>query len=496
MGLPVSGIVLIPLTLGVSLFSPYLLEWAIFSAVLQGAALVNIGSGFPIGLSTYFFVVALGAIRVIPRWAGGKIRFFDEEPALMHMRMAALFTAWAVFSAFALPVFFKGLPVDSPRLGVDRGYYTQVPLHWSFSNAGQAGYMVLNFLMVVWLLDGVARPKRLERLVNAFSWSGIFVVAVGAYQIVCNHIGLPFPSSFFNSNEAWAQAPNQIIGAGFSRVSATFVEPSEAAAFLAAWSVFELCLAIWGQRHSGWHWLLAALGSVMLVETTSTTGYVTAGIIWLVALCDCGIAMLRRGWIKVKPTLAVIAFAAATLVVLARMPRAWLLLDAVLVHKGQSQSAVHRLSTFGIAVDVFLHSWGLGAGLGSNRAMSVLFYVLSNLGFPGLLLGGFLLAHLCSNTWRSLHRHGVDPEMSGYLLALGGALLANVVALMLSGAEITQPRLWILWGLLLAAVRKDWLIERQSQALDCPTILSQERSHGAASPVERFVNTEHLVHLR
>ena len=64
-------------------------------------------------------------------------------------------------------------------------------------------------------------------------------------------------------------------------MSATFVEPSDAAGFLAAWSVFELSLAITGGRRNGLHWLWAAVGSVMLVETASTTGYVTAAIMWL-----------------------------------------------------------------------------------------------------------------------------------------------------------------------------------------------------------------------
>ena len=58
MGIPASGLVLIPLTLGIFVFSSYLAEWAIFCAVLQGAALVNVGGGYADGLSPYFFVTA------------------------------------------------------------------------------------------------------------------------------------------------------------------------------------------------------------------------------------------------------------------------------------------------------------------------------------------------------------------------------------------------------------------------------------------------------
>jgi hypothetical protein len=225
--------------------------------------------------------------------------------------------------------------------------------------------------------------------------------------------------------------------------------------------VFELGLAISGGRRNGWHWLLAALGSVMLVATTSTTGYVTAGIIWIMMACDFGATIMRHGWIKVKAGLAVFALASSALIALITIPQGWLLLDAVLINKGASASALHRTSTLGRAVEVFQRSWGLGVGLGSNRAMSAFFYVLSNLGFPGTLLVGWLLAQLYLQARARLFRPGIDPMTRGFLMALGSAFVADIVALLVSGAEITQPRLWLLWGLLLAGVRSDWLLEKQ-----------------------------------
>jgi hypothetical protein len=464
MGVPASGLVLIPLTLGIFVFSSYLAEWAIFCAVLQSAALVNVGGGFAVGLSPYFFVTALMASRIVPQWATGRIRFFPEEPVANHLRILGIFMIWCVFSAFALPVLFDGLPVDSPRLGVDQSYYIQSPLHWSPSNGGQAGYMVLNFVMVLGLLQLATRPGRLQRLATAFSWSGVLVVGVGAYQVFGPRVGLPFPAWFFNSNQAWAQLPNQLIGDNFSRMSATFPEPSEAAAFLAAWSVFQLSLAIAGDgRRNRWAWLWASVGSVALVKTASTTGYVTAGIIWAVMVCDCGATILRHGWIKKRATLAVLGLTgAAILALVIGGAGAWHLLDAVLFHKGDSKSAEHRTATFGRAVQVFQNSWGLGAGLGSNRAMSVFFYVLSNLGIPGIALMVILLVQLYTQIRRRIYRPGADPTVQGLMTAAASALVANVISLLASGAEITQPRLWILWGLLLATIRCDWLVEEES----------------------------------
>jgi hypothetical protein len=461
-GLPISGLILIPITFGIFCFSSYLPEWAIFVSVLQGAALVNVSGGFAVGLSPYFFVAALIASQLLPQWLTGRIRFFPGEPAWLHTRVLALFAIWSVISALMLPVLFAGLPVDSPRAGVDKSYYTQAALSLSGSNIGQAGYMILNFAMVVCLVQVAIQPGRLNRLVKAFSWSGVFVVAVGAYQILCKRAGLPFPSSFFNSNEVWSQLPDQHIGAGysFSRLSATFVEPSEAASFLAAWAVFELSLAISGGRGTGWHWLWATVGSMMLVATTSTTGYLTAGIMWLAMAYDCGAKILRYGWIRTRAAIAVVGLAGSAVVWLLVSPRAWPLLDAVVFSKVQSQSALHRTSTFGRAVTVFQSSWGLGAGLGSNRAMSVFFYILSNLGFPGILLVSFLLIHLYLRVRLGLQRSNGDATTRAFLVALASAFAANLIALLASGAEVTQPRLWVLWGLLLGTIRNGWLMDR------------------------------------
>jgi hypothetical protein len=457
--IPVSGLILIPLTLGIFCFTSYLGEWAVFCAVLQGAALVNLSGGFAVALSPYFFVAALIAARIIPRWAMGKIGFFAKEPVATQVRILAIFTAWCVFSAFVLPVLFEGNPVDDPRAGVDKSYYIQASLHWTSSNLGQAGYMILNFAMIMYVVQLAIRPARLERLVGAFSWSGVFVAAVGALQIACPHLGVPFPTWLFNSNKVWAQLTNQHIAGDFSRMSATFVEPSEAAGFLAAWSVFELSLAISGGPRNGRHWLWAGVGSFMLIKTTSTTGYITAGIMWIVMAWDCSKSILYRGWIKIKGSLAVLVLGGAALVALFTVPGAWLLLDAVLLNKGQSQSALHRTASFERAVQVFQNSWGLGVGLGSNRAMSVFFYVLSNLGFPGLLLAVVLLAQLFSEIQTRIQRPQIERTTRSLMTALGSAFVANLIALLASGAEITQPRLWILWGLLLATIRKDWFLE-------------------------------------
>ncbi len=48
----------------------------------------------------------------------GRIRFFPQEPAAKHIQILTIFIIWCVFSAFALPVLFDGVPMDPPRADV------------------------------------------------------------------------------------------------------------------------------------------------------------------------------------------------------------------------------------------------------------------------------------------------------------------------------------------------------------------------------------------
>jgi hypothetical protein len=172
MNVPASGIILIPPSIGILAFAPSRLsEWALFVTIFQAAAIVNVGSGFAVGVAPYFFVTMLIAVRMIPRWWSGRGRFVRGEPALRHVHVLALFVGWSVFSALALPVLFAGTPVDNPRKGVDESFLSQLPLHWSFSNGGQAAYMILNFIMLLHMLQMSNQPDYTKRLQRLSCWS-------------------------------------------------------------------------------------------------------------------------------------------------------------------------------------------------------------------------------------------------------------------------------------------------------------------------------------
>ena len=159
MHLTQTGFLIIPLSLLVFLLAPIRLgQWAITVSALEAASVVNVGGGFPVGITPYFFAAALIAARVAPPLLTGHMRLRTDEPVRRHVQILLLFVAWAAASALALPLLFTGMPVDLARAGVDATYYYLVPLHWSFSNAGQAGYLLLDLGVVLLFLRNAGRP--------------------------------------------------------------------------------------------------------------------------------------------------------------------------------------------------------------------------------------------------------------------------------------------------------------------------------------------------
>ena len=460
MHLTSAGILIIPASLLVLVLWPSRLgQWAILVSALGAASVLNVGGGFPVGITPYFFVGALIAARIIAQMLTGRLGLKADEPTQRHVRVLVVFVAWAVVSALLLPILFSGMPVDLGRAGVDATYFYLVPLHWSFSNVGQAGYLVIDLCVVLCFLRNAARPGYVEGLVRAFTWCGLVVTAVGVYQLLSYRIALPFPNSFFYSNKVWAQLNGEGI-AGNYRINATFPEASSAGDFFAMWAVFELIMAERSGRDGARHWWYALAGSFMVVTTTSTTGYLAVGIAWSLFIWKYFVRGLLRGRVAVRALLAAVLSVAAVATAFLLGGHSASLLDTVVLNKMQSGSAVHRLASVYDSIGIFVQSFGLGVGLGSDRAMSSAAYILANLGVIGVVLTCYLLWQLRA-LGRSSRKTGLgDRRNAIWFEALGWALAVQILAMLELGAEITGPTLWIPWAILLAVVRRSWLQSR------------------------------------
>ena len=449
------GLALIPVSLFIFYFRPkFLISWAIIVSAFQAASVINLGGGFAIGVSPYFFVVSLVAIRFAAACLQGRLGFKQGDMALDITRPLLMLVAWGVASAFLLPHLFAGMLVDTPRLGMDP--VSTTPLEWSMSNAAQAGYLILNSAFMIYVMWRSTDTHYIDQMASAFVWCGAIASAVGAYQLAAHLLGFRFPDEVFNSNAGWQQLVSQKV-AGAWRVSATFNEPSSAGIFFAAWTTYLLFLTMDRRSASGLLWIFFWCGIVMLILTTSTTGYLTAFILIALLISKELGTLAVKGYINEKLLLTFVAIATALGAAALLIPDFHQLLTDIIWQKSQSHSGRERHSTELVALDVAMQSCGLGVGLGSNRPSGMLFYILSNIGIPGnILIGVLILATLraVNQTMRGLN---TSDKTRAYTRSAAWALAMYCVAMCISGADISSPHLWILWALVVGFAR--WAME-------------------------------------
>jgi hypothetical protein len=461
MSVPLTGWIFMAITLWFLVMRPdVLVALALVFHAFAAAAVVNFSGGFSVGITPYFFVAIMITLRLVPRWITGRLTFFEGEPVAAYTRVLAIFVVLCVSSAFVLPILFENLPVDVPRAGVVSHLQIPLaPLHWSPSNGGQAVYMILNFFVVLELIRKSTDEGLTATLTKALAVAGMLAAGVGLFQVACAQTGSKFPAWLFNTNIAWGHATQQSVG-GFKRMSATFVEPSSAGGFFASWMVFELTFAISASRTELRHWLFATIATIALFLTTSSTGFVIAGVTWSVSVLQMFALLFVSGIVRIRKAAAIVGAISGAILVLLLVPGVLDLLNAILIQKQSTDSAIDRGATLGRALDVFMRTWGLGAGLGSNRAMSIAFYVLSNLGLLGTLLFAYLLVKPYLIARLSTPSNVSSGELNAFIRASGAAFAANFVGMMVSGAEITGAQFWLLLGMLLAGARQSWLAQR------------------------------------
>lgn len=467
------GFILIPLSLFMFCFRPkYLFSWAIIVSAFQAASVVNIGGGFAIGVSPYFFVVTLVAVRFAWACLQGRIGFKQDDVALGITRPLYMLLVWGVMSAFLLPRLFAGMYVDTPRLGMDP--VSTTPLEWSMSNAAQAGYLILNCVFLIYVMWRSTDSRYIDQLASAFVWCGAIAAAVGFYQLAAHVLGFRFPAEVFNSNAGWQQLVSQKV-AGVWRVSATFNEPSSAGIFFAAWTSYLLFLTVDRSTATGLLWVLFWCGIVMLIITTSTTGYLTAFIlIALLIFRELGTFAIKGNFNeKLLLTFAAIATALAAAAVF--IPDFHQLLSDIIWYKSQSHSGQERHSTILVAIDVAMKSCGLGVGLGSNRPSGMLFYIISNIGIPGSILIVGLVSATRRVVVKTLRAPDTSNKIRAYTKSAAWALAMYCIAMCISGADISSPHLWILWALVIGFAR---------YALEAPgTVQISEIGEGAIGTI-------------
>jgi hypothetical protein len=446
MAIPIFGAMFIPVALFVFFLRPqYLVSLMIVASVFAGASVLDLSLGDSVfGLQPYYFVAALLAVRAVPFLLAHRHAGHCLEPALHRIQTSLVyFWIWATASAFLFPVIFSGVRVIDPRLGIEDVLAAMglegegSPLHWSLGNLGQAVYMSLSLIALLYVLKCADHGNSRQAL-KALRAALMIVAVIALLQSLAAWRGWDFPYDFFNNNPAYAQNYDASFE-DIRRVNATFTEASYAGGFLAAGA-----LGLLATRLSGGPGNIIMIFAVIvgLILTTATTGY-AAFLIGGVLL----FFYLRRGserkkssrnivWKSILAALLVTGIMVGLLIAVPPLRRAVL---ETTVNKVDTISFGARAALDAYTIRLLFETYGVGVGLGSNRPATLGAYLLGNIGVIGTVLFVLYISRLFSRLVRVSRRPGADSYvMVTWMLA--GILIAQMIAL----PDLSWPPLWAL----------------------------------------------------
>lgn len=449
MQLTTFGLLFLPLVAMTALFArTWLPALVVLSTCLQATSVLNlpVGEG-AFGISPYnatalfvsiVLVVSIWQLRSLPRPPESL-----RQPAYWLMAYVVV----AVIGAFVLPFVHSGVPVYLllNKFGFDRG---TTPLVFTLSNAVQAANLAIHAVVLVYLLQARRFSDSVFlKMLYGLSAAVLLVLMIGFYERMASLGHGESFNSFWMNNPGYAQLHYHMV-AGFRRIVAPFSEASYATTFLAAVWAGLLAVCLFG-RCRPWHLLALALVGIGLVNPMGSTGWVAAGVMAVALLFIATVLALSRRHATDRPTLrrrVMSGWATVLFVCLAGLwawtaspagPKIQTVVDTVLLNKLASGSAKVRHRSNERAVQIVKDTWGMGAGLGSNRASSFMASLISNTGVPGLLLFVGMLGTL---TWRYLGSRNLLTD--GQLFTVT-ALWTATLAMTLAIPDMNLPVYWV-----------------------------------------------------
>ena len=300
------------------------------------------------------------------------------------------------------------------------------PLVPKGTNYIQAFYLLCNLLMcfMIKLFISVNIIVR-EDVVKGIMIGACVSLCLGFYQVIANYTGLPWPDNIINSNLGNRQWFDVTVG-GLPRISSTFKEASVFAMhFLGILGFFGLGL----QKR-----FFAIIVLIALILSTSSTAYFgLLGLIFIWAVLD-----IPQRVKKALLTALVILICMAIAIVWDYEFNEGFLIDGMVFDKFEGFSGKARMNAEAMALDTFISTWGLGAGVGSMRCSSLFTTLLATTGWLGVLLFGIFLWLLVHSSLR------FNNELDQ---AIAWGLIGLIIGWLISVPDIANPLFWVLAGL-------------------------------------------------
>lgn len=416
------------------------------STVLQATAVFNVpigdagGKGIAAyGVSPYMLMALVAVITWLVR--SGKDRCIHLPKQIRWpFGLLVSYAVVAVLGAFVLPKWFDGLPVN---LLVDMyGINSLTPLHPSISNIVQLLNLCVHFVVLLFMIQASQLTDGKNGLIIGASGALVLVLCIGFFEQSAQMKGLPSMVPYLANNLGYAQAPVVGMTGMLYRIGLPFTEPSYASAYLAATSFGLWAIALLG-RGWWWAWFAAAVSTAGLLNSLGATGVAAAGgaalvfVLWVIfnALWPSTSlsVRLRAGvmcfLLLVASTWGYEAYQEST-----HKPKVDEMVSGLIVGKAKLKDGVRELSNKR-ALEIIKETYGLGVGLGSNRASSFFASLVSNTGvLGGLLFSGMLLTLL----WRYFKA----PKLTDMQIFVAASLPTATLAMGLGIPDLNLPMYW------------------------------------------------------
>lgn len=432
------GIVFIALGL-VALFFPqriYLIVLSASAGLPSTVGIVTPSGGIPI-----FYVLSLVGLYLVAINLFRRLRV--SHPALKYL-LGFLISSFVV--TVVSPFLFPYVEVLNPRMGIEAGLIEPASLSFTVSTLAQLSYLVLGSCVVY-----------LVSVQRSLSYLTLFpAVAVGTlFSFISLFPGMQdFVYSLFHNSPTTQYLTNQ------GRPVGVFAEASLFSSFATVACVY-LCMSLIAQE--GWlqktTLVLLFMSAINLISSGAGTGGLTIGVLLVVLVGTALINTVRKSTksglgfgntlrseipngIKQRlgtgaKRIIITVFASLISVIFS----IWAILQ--ITGKIGTQSLQARSAADAFSFDLLLKTYGIGVGIGANRASSLITTVLSCTGIIGFLFLCFFFMLMFNRAWRLTSWKSVS-------LAMITLLISQIISI----PDLSNPLLWFMSALLIFAGRE------------------------------------------
>jgi hypothetical protein len=384
--------------------------------------------------------------------------FFKEGVSSLFSPMAfgkpgfwfLLLTIWAIFSAVAFPRLFEGQFLVN---ALDRSTGNMgglQPIGPVSMNITQTAYVALGLFTFAAMRITLQREGGVMRFAKAILWLASLNIIAASMDFAEHYLGIPSILPYIK-NATYIFMGGEV--GGLMRIKGTFAEASVFSSFTLTLTALTHTLWMNGVLKK-WAGLITAANLGLLMISTSGTAYVSLAICVSFALAYTAAHTLKHGHpgIYINYVYGLLIATVLLAGVLLFIPPA---LDAltnyfsiVIGKKLTSESGIIRAGMNAQAIQSFFDTYGLGTGMGSNRASSFALVLISNLGWVGTLLFSLFIYTAVAGR----ERHQLPKEDAVIVLGARHAVIANLIAACVSSVVFD---LGVLFYILAAAATSE-----------------------------------------